>query len=200
MGNISRRDLLRKGALLGGSVLWVAPVVQTVGIGQAFAQTERVSPGGERCLTVELIPTGPTGSVVTMPTALPGPQPHPGNLNNMYSYDIEVSNCGPLLITDIFVTLKVVSLAVNGGSAFDPAITWITNNNIGSLAPVNESTETKMERGFLPSYTYHTDQNIGSAFSAGATSGDTVEFKVRVTATESFGPVGDEQTYSAVIA
>ena len=44
--DISRRDLLRKGALLGGSVLWVAPVVQTIGIGQAFTQTALVSPGG----------------------------------------------------------------------------------------------------------------------------------------------------------
>ncbi len=46
VGDISRRDLLRKDALLGGSVLWVVPVVQTIGIGQAFARTELVSPEG----------------------------------------------------------------------------------------------------------------------------------------------------------
>ncbi len=46
VGDISRRDLLRKDALLGGSVLWVAPVVQTIDIGQAFARTELVGPEG----------------------------------------------------------------------------------------------------------------------------------------------------------
>ena len=36
---ISRRDLLRKGAVLGGAVVWVTPAVQTLGMGRAFAQT-----------------------------------------------------------------------------------------------------------------------------------------------------------------
>ena len=42
---ISRRDLLRKGAVLGGAVVWVTPVVQTLGMGRAFAQT--ASPVGK---------------------------------------------------------------------------------------------------------------------------------------------------------
>jgi hypothetical protein len=42
---ISRRDLLRKGAVLGGAVVWVTPVVQTLGMGRAFAQT--ASPVGQ---------------------------------------------------------------------------------------------------------------------------------------------------------
>ena len=36
---ISRRDLLMKGAILGGAVVWVTPIVQSVGMGRAFAQT-----------------------------------------------------------------------------------------------------------------------------------------------------------------
>ena len=178
VGDISRRNLLRKGALLGGSVLWVAPVVQTIGIGQAFAQTELVSPGGERCLRIELTPTGPDL------TPLPG-------WPNKYRYDMEVCNCGDLLITDIFVTCKVISLAVNGGASSDPGITWITSNNVGNLQQINDS-------GLLDCYTQHTDQDIKTSF--GVSSGDTVVYKVRVTATDSFGPVSDEQTYSAVIA
>lgn len=43
---ISRRDLLRKGAVLGGAVVWAAPVVQTLGMGRAYAQT--ASPTGDK--------------------------------------------------------------------------------------------------------------------------------------------------------
>ena len=36
---ITRRDLLKKGAALGGAVVWVTPIVQSVGMGRAFAST-----------------------------------------------------------------------------------------------------------------------------------------------------------------
>lgn len=36
---ISRRDLLKRGAALGGAVVWATPVVQTLGMGRAFAQS-----------------------------------------------------------------------------------------------------------------------------------------------------------------
>lgn len=35
---ITRRDLLKRGAALGGAVVWATPVVQTLGMGRAFAQ------------------------------------------------------------------------------------------------------------------------------------------------------------------
>lgn len=41
---ITRRDLLRKGAVLGGAVVWVTPVVQTVGMGRAFAANPSPTP------------------------------------------------------------------------------------------------------------------------------------------------------------
>ena len=42
---ISRRDLLKRGAALGGAVVWATPVVQTLGMGRAYAQT--TSPVGK---------------------------------------------------------------------------------------------------------------------------------------------------------
>lgn len=44
---ISRRDLLRRGAVLGGAVIWTTPVVQTLGMGRAFAQTASPVEGGK---------------------------------------------------------------------------------------------------------------------------------------------------------
>ncbi len=41
---LSRRDFLKRSAALGGALVWVAPVVQVVGMRPAFAQT--VSPVG----------------------------------------------------------------------------------------------------------------------------------------------------------
>ncbi len=60
---ISRRDLLKRGAFVGGAVLWVAPVVQVVGMGKAFARD--VSPGCSRyCIkwdaTTNAPPTNPS--------------------------------------------------------------------------------------------------------------------------------------------
>jgi len=36
---ITRREMLKRGAVVGGSVLWATPVVQTLGMGRAFAAT-----------------------------------------------------------------------------------------------------------------------------------------------------------------
>ena len=41
---ITRRELIRRGAALGGAVVWVTPVVQTMGMGRAFAQTASPAP------------------------------------------------------------------------------------------------------------------------------------------------------------
>lgn len=35
---LTRRDIIKKGAILGGTVMWVTPVVQTVGMSRALAQ------------------------------------------------------------------------------------------------------------------------------------------------------------------
>ncbi len=42
--SINRREALKKGALVGGAVLWITPVVQIVQMGPAYASD--VSPGG----------------------------------------------------------------------------------------------------------------------------------------------------------
>lgn len=44
---ITRRDLLRRGAVLGGAVVWTTPVVQTLGMGRAFASTASPVEGGK---------------------------------------------------------------------------------------------------------------------------------------------------------
>lgn len=44
---ISRRDLLKRGAALGGAVVWATPVVQTLGMGRAFASTASPTGGKE---------------------------------------------------------------------------------------------------------------------------------------------------------
>lgn len=36
---ITRREMLKRGAVIGGTVLWATPVVQTLGMGRAFAAT-----------------------------------------------------------------------------------------------------------------------------------------------------------------
>jgi hypothetical protein len=43
---ITRRDLMRRGAVVGGTLLWVAPAIQSIGA-KAYAQEQGPSPG--RC-------------------------------------------------------------------------------------------------------------------------------------------------------
>lgn len=50
---ITRRDLLRRGVVLGGAVVWTTPVVQTLGMGRAFAQT--ASPVGGKDVSYVVI-------------------------------------------------------------------------------------------------------------------------------------------------
>jgi len=44
---ISRRDLIRRGAVVGGALLWVAPTIQTIAA-PAFANP--INPGGNKSL------------------------------------------------------------------------------------------------------------------------------------------------------
>lgn len=45
---ISRRDLLRRGAVVGGTVLWATPVIQSLG-SKAFAGAQPASPDVHGC-------------------------------------------------------------------------------------------------------------------------------------------------------
>jgi hypothetical protein len=57
---ITRRDLLKRGALVGGAVLWATPVVQVVGMGRAYAKD--VSPNCTRfCLKWNVDANAATG-------------------------------------------------------------------------------------------------------------------------------------------
>jgi hypothetical protein len=47
---MTRRDLMKRGAVVGGTLLWVAPAIQTYG-SKAFAQ-ENGSPACDACIAV----------------------------------------------------------------------------------------------------------------------------------------------------
>ena len=43
-GGFTRREALRRGAIFGGTALWVTPLVQTIGMSEALAQTGSPTP------------------------------------------------------------------------------------------------------------------------------------------------------------
>jgi hypothetical protein len=53
---MTRRDLIRRGAVVGGTLLWVAPAIQSIG-SKAYAQTG--SGLCDVCLATEVDPDGP---------------------------------------------------------------------------------------------------------------------------------------------
>ena len=55
---MTRRDLMRRGAIVGGTLLWVAPAIQSIG-SKAYAQTG--SPLCTACLATQFDPDGPGG-------------------------------------------------------------------------------------------------------------------------------------------
>ncbi len=57
---MNRREALKKGALVGGAVLWITPVVQMVQMGPAYASA--VSPGGTTSTTTASSGTTSTSS------------------------------------------------------------------------------------------------------------------------------------------
>lgn len=63
---ITRRELLKRGAIVGGVTVWATPVVQVVGMGKAYAKD--VSPGCTRyCLKWEVDDNSPTGELTCPP-------------------------------------------------------------------------------------------------------------------------------------
>ena len=69
---LTRREALKKGAMLGGALVWAVPVVQTVGMSAAMAQ---IPSEGTCCLRVFL-----TATKVS---------------SNRIRLDYKVKNCGP---------------------------------------------------------------------------------------------------------
>ncbi len=70
---VTRREILKRGAIVGGGVLWVTPVVQTLGMGRAYA----AATSGDGCkMTVELvdcarIASDGTSAVLTVRACIP---------------------------------------------------------------------------------------------------------------------------------
>jgi hypothetical protein len=55
---ISRRDLIRRGAIVGGTLVWAAPVVQSIAP-KALAQTGQGTPACEITVIFQPAPGGP---------------------------------------------------------------------------------------------------------------------------------------------
>jgi hypothetical protein len=114
---LTRREVLKKGAKLGGTLLWVAPVVQAVGMSPAMAQV--ASEGNRCCLSVRItdlqIVTGDGGDD-----------------------DVEVTythyNCGTEVLHHIDTYLEG---SVDGGSTWGApnAPSAAITDDVGSLAP-----------------------------------------------------------------
>jgi hypothetical protein len=61
---VSRRDFLKRGAALGGAIAWATPVVQTIGMRAAFAQT--ASPACTVWYAAKIQRIGDTQAAVTL--------------------------------------------------------------------------------------------------------------------------------------
>jgi hypothetical protein len=64
---MTRRDLMRRGAVVGGTLLWVAPAIQSIG-SKAYAQVG--SPPCAACVEATPIPGGTTLSITLTPSEL----------------------------------------------------------------------------------------------------------------------------------
>ena len=96
---ITRREVLKKGAILGGALVWATPMVQTVGMAAAGAQTAP-EPSPRECafiLSYEYTTPDETTSYGTGPV--------PAGLPFRFSWI--VCNCGTVALTPVRVTVKI---------------------------------------------------------------------------------------------
>lgn len=91
---ITRRDLLRRGAVLGGAVVWTTPVVQTLGMGRAFAQTASPVDGGGKDVSYAVISWQCNGSTLKVKWepgkgfSTSGALPDCGNIGGSYASSV----------------------------------------------------------------------------------------------------------------
>lgn len=101
---ISRRDALRRGAVLGGTLVWAAPAVQSVGMRGAFAQqngtpeTSDFCPAGEGSITRLILRYTAKGCDNLVPPTAEGSQGgcegQDGDLPETAYVEVHVGNCG----------------------------------------------------------------------------------------------------------
>jgi hypothetical protein len=116
---LSRREVLKKGAMLGGTVLWVVPVVQAVGMSPAMAQV----PSETSCCLkiVDLTAQGVAGD---------------GGSNDV-SINITVQNCGTHS-TDFDVYVELQRLQVISGTPDPTTAVGLANIPFLDLAPAEQ--------------------------------------------------------------
>lgn len=116
---ITRREALKKGALLGGALAWTIPVVQTVGMSAAFAQQPSE---GTCCLRIAFA-VEKTGA-------------------NQVTFTGKLKNCGSANIDNARI---IYDESRDGGITWNNGIFF---QNAGLLFPGQESTRTD-DRGLL---------------------------------------------------
>lgn len=95
MGGITRREALRRGALLGGALAWATPIVQVVGMKPALAQT--VSPA----CRLEIRVVDPIIGAVTL--CLEGPPEFCDCINNADTPD-DLEQCLEDFLSSLSIT------------------------------------------------------------------------------------------------
>jgi hypothetical protein len=114
---LTRREVLKKGAMLGGTLLWVAPVVQAVGMSPAAAQVPSET---SCCLKIVDV------------TAYPAVVGNGGN--DDVTIDITVQNCGTQS-TDYDTYVYLERLDVVNGTPDATTATFVANVPFLDLAP-----------------------------------------------------------------
>lgn len=130
---MTRREVLKKGALFGGTLMWVAPVVQAVGMSPAMAQV--VSEGNPCCLSVAI-------TAVTLVT---------GDGDDDVRVDYTHYNCGTETLNHIFTNIE---LSGNNGATWgEPDWAEVTISGLfGDLEPGTQAADFKFFN--LPPATY----------------------------------------------
>jgi hypothetical protein len=116
---LTRREVLKKGAVLGGTVLWVAPMVQAIGMSPALAQTPSETSCCLKIQTPITISTTsyPLGTTVKFPFILENCSTHKSDFDiDTYTERLLVEGGNP-------VEASAVLVHSSSGSDLDPTDT-----------------------------------------------------------------------------
>lgn len=104
---VSRRDALKTGAVFGGAVLWVSPVVQSIGISRAWAQQPSpvdvncwMTGGGQVKAGTATLGGGDTGGGFTLRCGEPVPDNFVAQLGNGCKFQVKVGTPVTVVCSD----------------------------------------------------------------------------------------------------
>jgi hypothetical protein len=132
---LTRREILKRGALFGGAVLWTTPVIQTIGMSRAAAQVaspgcyaikierrngeiicDKAGEGAQDCLqNPELYLNGcGSGAIVSYNLTPPGDSPQVWTITLAEGCEFLAGTC----------TVKQATLCYPNANAPDPVCSW----------------------------------------------------------------------------